>query len=52
MAIVCFDNFADHSARLFTAQELSAWMIKTLVHEEMVDIVLETVQPVGKDLYF
>jgi len=36
----------------FAAQDLSAWIIRTLVNEKMVDIVLETVQPVGKGLYF
>ncbi|MFE5130045.1 thiamine biosynthesis protein ThiJ, partial [Bacillus mobilis] len=29
-----------------------AWIIRTLINEEMVDTVLETVQPVGKGLYF
>ena len=40
------------AAGCFAAQDLSAWIIKTLVNEKMVDIVLETVQPVGKGLYF
>ncbi|PFD87529.1 thiamine biosynthesis protein ThiJ [Bacillus anthracis] len=40
------------AAGCFAAQELSAWIIRTLLNEEMVDIVLETVQPVGKGLYF
>jgi len=40
------------AAGCFAAQDLSAWIIKTLVNEKMVDIVLETVQPVGQGLYF
>ncbi|MDM5248620.1 MULTISPECIES: DJ-1/PfpI family protein [unclassified Lysinibacillus] len=40
------------AAGCFAAQDLSAWIIGTLVNETMVDIVLETVQPVGKGLYF
>jgi len=40
------------AAGCFAAQDLSAWIIKTLVNDKMVDIVLETVQPVGKGLYF
>lgn len=40
------------AAGCFAAQELSAWIIRTLINEEMVEIVLETVQPVGKGLYF
>ena len=40
------------AAGCFAAQELSAWIIKTLINEEMVDTVLESVQPVGKGLSF
>ncbi|WP_242245630.1 DJ-1/PfpI family protein [Bacillus cereus group sp. BfR-BA-01523] len=40
------------AAGCFAAQDLSAWIIRTLINEEMVDTVLETVQPVGKVLYF
>ncbi|TKH19133.1 thiamine biosynthesis protein ThiJ, partial [Bacillus wiedmannii] len=40
------------AAGCFAAQDLSAWIIRTLINEEMVDTVLETVQPVGKGLYF
>lgn len=40
------------AAGCFTAQDLSAWIIRTLINEEMVDTVLETVQSVGKGLYF
>ncbi|ABS22615.1 DJ-1/PfpI family protein [Bacillus cytotoxicus] len=40
------------AAGCFAAQDLSAWIIRTLINEEMVGTVLETVQPVGKGLYF
>ncbi|MFD3449409.1 DJ-1/PfpI family protein [Microbacteriaceae bacterium 4G12] len=40
------------AAGCFAAQDLSAWIIRTLVNEEMVNTVLESVQPVGKGLYF
>ncbi|MGG1677347.1 DJ-1/PfpI family protein [Neobacillus sp. NRS-1170] len=40
------------AAGCFAAQDLSAWIIRTLVSEDMVNTVLETVQPVGKGLYF
>lgn len=40
------------AAGCFAAQDLSAWIIRTLVNEKMVNTVLETVQPVGKGLYF
>ncbi|MFT9820867.1 DJ-1/PfpI family protein [Lysinibacillus sp. NPDC056185] len=40
------------AAGCYAAQDLVAWIIRTLVNEKMVDIVLETVQPVGKGLYF
>ena len=40
------------AAGCFAAQDLSAWIIRTLINDEMVDTVLETVQPVGKGLYF
>ncbi|PEQ04585.1 thiamine biosynthesis protein ThiJ [Bacillus wiedmannii] len=40
------------AAGCFAAQDLSAWIIRTLINEKMVDTVLETVQPVGKGLYF
>lgn len=35
------------AAGCFAAQDLSAWIIKTLVNEEMVNTVLESVKPVG-----
>ncbi|KOP69658.1 thiamine biosynthesis protein ThiJ [Lysinibacillus sp. FJAT-14745] len=40
------------AAGCYAAQDLVAWIIRNLVNEKMVDIVLETVQPVGKGLYF
>ncbi|MEB2280163.1 DJ-1/PfpI family protein [Lysinibacillus xylanilyticus] len=40
------------AAGCFAAQDLSAWIIRTLINERMADTVLETVQPVGKGLYF
>jgi transcriptional regulator GlxA family with amidase domain len=40
------------AAGCFAAQELTAWVIKTLVNQEMVNTVLESVQPVGKGLNF
>lgn len=40
------------AAGCYAAQDLVAWIIRTLVNEEMVDTVLESVQPVGKGLYF
>jgi len=40
------------AAGCYAAQDLVAWIIRTLVNEKMVDTVLETVQPVGKGLYF
>ncbi|MEC2525721.1 thiamine biosynthesis protein ThiJ, partial [Bacillus thuringiensis] len=40
------------AAGCFAAQDLSVWIIRTLINEDMVDTVLETVQPVGKGLYF
>ncbi|OXM07870.1 thiamine biosynthesis protein ThiJ (plasmid) [Bacillus anthracis] len=40
------------AAGCFAVQDLSAWIIRILINEDMVDIVLETVQPVGKGLYF
>ncbi|KOS27981.1 thiamine biosynthesis protein ThiJ [Bacillus anthracis] len=39
------------AAGCFAAQELSAWIIRTLINEEMVKTVLETLQPVSKGLY-
>ncbi|MGE8000999.1 DJ-1/PfpI family protein [Lysinibacillus sp. NPDC093190] len=40
------------AAGCYAAQNLVAWIIRNLVNGKMVDIVLETVQPVGKGLYF
>ncbi|MEY9976476.1 DJ-1/PfpI family protein [Lysinibacillus sp. RC79] len=40
------------AAGCYAAQDLVAWIIRNLVNGKMVDIVLETVQPVGKGLYF
>ncbi|MBV7508856.1 DJ-1/PfpI family protein [Bacillus sp. sid0103] len=40
------------AAGCLAAQDLSAWIIRTLVSEDMVNTVLETVKPVGKGLYF
>ncbi|MDD1501778.1 DJ-1/PfpI family protein [Lysinibacillus sp. CNPSo 3705] len=40
------------AAGCFAAQDLSAWIIRTLINKRMADTVLETVQPVGKGLYF
>lgn len=40
------------AAGCFAAQDLSGWIIRTLVSEEMENTVLETVMPVGKGLYF
>jgi len=40
------------AAGCYAAQGLVAWIIRNLVNGKMVDIVLETVQPVGKGLYF
>lgn len=40
------------AAGCFAAQDLSAWIIRTLINDEMVDKVLESVQPVGHGLYF
>ncbi|KAA0547151.1 thiamine biosynthesis protein ThiJ [Bacillus sp. BGMRC 2118] len=40
------------AAGCFAAQDLSAWIIRNLTDEDMVNTVLETVQPVGKGLSF
>ncbi|HDR4463843.1 TPA: DJ-1/PfpI family protein [Bacillus cereus] len=40
------------AAGCFAAQDLSAWIIRTLINEDMVETVLETVRPMGKGLYF
>lgn len=40
------------AAGCLAAQDLTAWIIRTLVSEEMVTKVIETVKPVGKGLYF
>lgn len=38
------------AAGCLAAQELVSWIIKLLIDEEMVNKVIETVQPVGKGL--
>ncbi|WP_075980591.1 DJ-1/PfpI family protein [Bacillus massilinigeriensis] len=40
------------AAGCFAARDLSAWIIESLVSKEMAQTVLESVQPVGKGLYF
>ncbi|ARO21820.1 thiamine biosynthesis protein ThiJ (plasmid) [Bacillus tropicus] len=39
------------AAGCFAVQDLSAWIIRILINEDMVNTVLETLQPVGKGLY-
>ncbi|MEO2077034.1 MAG: DJ-1/PfpI family protein [Bacillus sp. (in: firmicutes)] len=40
------------AAGCYATQDLSAWIIRTLINEDIVNKVIESVQPVGKGLHF